>query len=537
MRLSVLVATHQRRELLRLLLRSLGRQTQSPQDFEVVVVVDGSRDGTREMLGDYRPRAPYRLSFDHQPQCGKPAAINRAAAMASAPYCLVLDDDMAPAPELVAEHLRLQEERDGVVGVGPMKLEIPADADGMTQWFSRGWEERYERIRRSPEALTYKRCFGGNLSFPRSAFLQVGGWLQLDRGGDVELGYRLERSGLSVVCAPQAWATQHFPGGFRHIAWNAERSGLGGVATYELHPATLPITVGHFREATPRSLLLRELLLLSRPSARLLALADPIVRRLRVADAVYAVIHSYFLWRGVRTGLGADDRWRALKRGTVIVAYEVSARGRNCRRRHLGRMRILLQMYWLKLRGYNVLSLDEYVRERSEFQLPRPRSVVVTLEGRWPRLMDVAARIVSKVGLPVTVFVAEEDLRASPPPSRSELAELVEAGLGFGLDARSAELAPASGDRALKRIAGGRKEVESLLGQSVAHLAHRSSGAEGRLAELAEQAGFASACGPGTGTSGPATPIHALRRVHVTGRLSFARFLLAVWNGRPHRPT
>ena len=47
---SVVIPTYQGRDALLRSLDSLGRQTLSADEFEVVVVVDGSRDGTREAL-------------------------------------------------------------------------------------------------------------------------------------------------------------------------------------------------------------------------------------------------------------------------------------------------------------------------------------------------------------------------------------------------------------------------------------------------------------------------------------------------------
>src|SRR3954452_18913005 len=114
-RLSILIATHQRRERLRELLATLEAQTPPPEDFEVVVVVDRSTDGTVELLGEVAARSPYRLRFERQTVPGKPAAVNRAARLADGRWCLVVDDDMTADPRLVAEHLRAQASRPGGV--------------------------------------------------------------------------------------------------------------------------------------------------------------------------------------------------------------------------------------------------------------------------------------------------------------------------------------------------------------------------------------------------------------------------------------
>jgi glycosyltransferase involved in cell wall biosynthesis len=328
MQLSILIASFNRRDLLGVVLDALRAQTRSPSDFEVVVMVDGSSDGTLEMLRGYD--APYRLVAEYQENQGKATAINRAAEFASGRYCLLLDDDIVVDPELVAEHLRVQEEHGGAVVAGPMSLRLSPRADGFTEWYRRGvWDAHYARLLEAPE-ITYRSCYGGNVSFPLRAFLDIGGFAtDLSRGFDTDLAYRLEQHGLAVALAPRAGAAQHLTKGFREIAWDAERSGAGRVALYSRHPSTFPdLGLGRFREITPKSFLLRELLLRTHVHPRLLARADPLIRRLPGSDHIYATIYSYCLWRGVRRALGGGERWRAIRRGTLPDAARAGFHGR-----------------------------------------------------------------------------------------------------------------------------------------------------------------------------------------------------------------
>src|SRR5215813_8372071 len=102
--LSVVIPTYNRAESLRRCLLALGQQTQSAADFEVIVVVDGSSDGTCAMLE--RLSTPYQLVvIEQQPNQGAAVARNRGAERASGKYCLFLDDDIVAGPALIAEHL------------------------------------------------------------------------------------------------------------------------------------------------------------------------------------------------------------------------------------------------------------------------------------------------------------------------------------------------------------------------------------------------------------------------------------------------
>jgi glycosyltransferase involved in cell wall biosynthesis len=318
-RLSVLISTYNRCDLLRRSLDALSVQTQPASDFEVVVMVDGSTDGTVDMLRSYE--APYRLISDYQANSGKAVAINRVAEKAVGRYCLLLDDDILPGTDLVAEHVRVHDENDGVIAVGPMALAIDPGADGFTRWFRDVWNEHYERLAGAPEKLSFKACYGGNVSFPLHAFREVGGFAtDISRGFDIDLAYRLEQYGLQVAFAPQAVATQHLTKGFREIAWDAERSGVGDVVLYEKHPASLPhLGLERFRVIPAKSFVLRELLLRTHVHPRLLAAMDPLLRRLPASDQIYATIYSYCMWRGVKRALGSAERWRALRRGTFLT--------------------------------------------------------------------------------------------------------------------------------------------------------------------------------------------------------------------------
>src|SRR5262249_27992550 len=105
---SVIVPTYQRRNLVARTVAALADQTVDRDRFEVIVVVDGSTDGTAD-----RVRAldrPVHIRVIEQRNRGRAAAINAGAAGARGPVLLFLDDDMRADPNMIAEHLRTLEE-------------------------------------------------------------------------------------------------------------------------------------------------------------------------------------------------------------------------------------------------------------------------------------------------------------------------------------------------------------------------------------------------------------------------------------------
>jgi hypothetical protein len=224
-----------------------------------------------------------------------------------------------------------------------------------------------------------------------------------------------------------------------------------------------------------------------------LAALDPLIRRLPKRDTVYKTIVEAFLWRGARQALGADDRWRSLRRGTVILAFRPPLEPRAFAR----------QLRRLRASGHHVMSLDDYVDHRAEHRIPPARSVVITVDGAVPPEADG----------PVTAFV---DAAAAAAPRN---------GLALGLHG-------GAGDADAEEVARRRRELEARLGHPVEHLSHPVEADPRQTAEVAAELGFRSACSNEPGINGPATPVHALRRIPLSPGVGRIRLRIALRTGK-----
>src|SRR5512135_2587732 len=99
---SVIIPTYNRRDSVERALRALAHQTLAPETYEVIVSIDGSQDGTREMVATFV--APYQLSGIWQPNQGRAAACNAGIRAAQGDVLVILDDDMEAAPGFVLGH-------------------------------------------------------------------------------------------------------------------------------------------------------------------------------------------------------------------------------------------------------------------------------------------------------------------------------------------------------------------------------------------------------------------------------------------------
>ena len=200
---SVVVPTHNRRDLIRRCLRSLEAQTHDLSAFEVVIIDDGSTDGTGEMLEQLE--TPLRLRVLQLGAVGQSAARNAAIEASESPLCILLDDDVIASPELVAEHVKAHRANDRIAGIGALAQESFEGRDWFVDAFARGWARHYARLEHEP--ARWPDCYGGNFSAGRAALLEVGGFAtDLAVSKDIEIGFRLEEHGYQPTYIPLARA-------------------------------------------------------------------------------------------------------------------------------------------------------------------------------------------------------------------------------------------------------------------------------------------------------------------------------------------
>jgi GT2 family glycosyltransferase len=207
--ISVVIPTFNRLPRLQRVLAALAEQTVPEDAFEVVVVSDGSTDGTDAYLTS--GATPVTVRAISQPNQGPAAARNAGVDAAVAELVLFLDDDVVPTPALVERHLAAHRRHGGdVVVLGPMLT--PADHD-MSPWVA--YEQamlykQYDAMCAGVWAPTARQFYTGNASLARHHVLEAGGFdTDFVRAEDVELGYRLAARGLDFIFDPEA-AGNHY---------------------------------------------------------------------------------------------------------------------------------------------------------------------------------------------------------------------------------------------------------------------------------------------------------------------------------------
>jgi GT2 family glycosyltransferase len=308
---SVVIPTFERCSSVRRALDALTRQTLPFDAYEVLISIDGSEDGTREMVA--RQRVPFSLRSVCRANRGRAAARNAGAQEARGALLVFLDDDMEASPGLLAAHVEAQRSRQealGVAAVGAAPI-VTRSSSPLTDYLARGFEERLRVLAQPGRAVRFNEAYTGNLSVRRSTLLQIGGFdetFRLYGHEDYEFALRLVHAGVPLVFSPAAVALQHQEKEFPAVARDATARGRTAVLFARKHPEVVDsLKLGAFNAGTRKWRLLRGVLLgLTRlsgsvPDAVIRLMARLEQRRPPRLDRYYAMALDYFYWVGART--------------------------------------------------------------------------------------------------------------------------------------------------------------------------------------------------------------------------------------------
>lgn len=207
-RVSIVLPTYNRRARLARVLAGLDRQSVPAQQFEVVVVDDGSKDDTRDWLQANSAR-PYGVTAIHQANGGPARARNAGIDAARGELLLFIDDDVEPTPDLLSEHLRLHDREADIVVIGPLASLEHYDQPWVA-WEQAKVEAQYAEMVRGAWEPTFRQFWTGNASVAKHHVVAAGKFdPSFLRAEDIELGRRLHELGLAFRFNPDARGLHH----------------------------------------------------------------------------------------------------------------------------------------------------------------------------------------------------------------------------------------------------------------------------------------------------------------------------------------
>ena len=235
---SIVVASYERAPSVRRLLEALCDQTGDPASFEVIIVADGSTDGTLELVEGFDP--PFALRGAWQENTGRAAASNRAIGLARADLLIILDDDMVAEPGLVAAHIAAHPDGgERCFVMGPAPIALPASPRPFLRYMATTRNEHYARLAEPGHVFHVRDLYSANASVRRDVLLGVGGFDEAYRtygGEDVDLALRLQEAGVAFGFCLQAAAAEVYEKTFRELAADMVQEGRNAVRLAIEHP-------------------------------------------------------------------------------------------------------------------------------------------------------------------------------------------------------------------------------------------------------------------------------------------------------------
>lgn len=203
LRASVVIPAFNCRDVLPVCLDALTRQTIPQPDFEIVVVDDGSTDGTGEVAASYPG-----VRVIRQANQGPAAARNCGARSAASSIVVFTDSDCEPTPGWLEAMLRPFDDPSVAGTKGAYRSRQGALIARFTQL---EYEEKYDRMRRFAN-IDFVDTYAA--AFRREVFLSSGGYdesFPVPSAEDVDLSFRLAAAGWRLVFVPDAVVFHRHP--------------------------------------------------------------------------------------------------------------------------------------------------------------------------------------------------------------------------------------------------------------------------------------------------------------------------------------
>jgi glycosyltransferase involved in cell wall biosynthesis len=210
-----------------------------PSTGEVIVVVDGCRDGTMELLSEWSLREP-RLRVLFQENGGETAARRYGIREARYDVVVLLDDDVSACAGLISGHARWHGADTHRLVVGYMPTFVPAlrrPGNATTQLYAEYYEATTQLYERDPTSI-FANLWAGNMSIKRDDALKVVPDMQNRLGyhEDLRFGLQCQAGGLEPVFDRSLLASHSYSRTLRGFAAESSRSGEARARLIREHP-------------------------------------------------------------------------------------------------------------------------------------------------------------------------------------------------------------------------------------------------------------------------------------------------------------
>lgn len=543
MKLSIVLPTYNRRDVLTRTLPTIFAQEFPPDEYEIVIVVDGSTDGTVEMLRCMRPSCGFRVL--EQSNQGQAVAKNAALKAARGELVLFLDDDILCDRLVLREHVAAHNGTDALVAFGPVYLSHDSPRSTATS-IVQAWDDQWVRLIRAPTTLQLRTdyCLAPNSSIARSALIECGGFDErfARYREDTELGLRLREMGFRFRFLPSATVAHLYVRSTESLLNEAPANARNEVLLCRKHPDFRPyselrgIAGGPWWKYVARQIAVRAPVSpepLLRMSFRMTDRLRSIPAMQRAAISIYKHQRSIAFLRSAARGVGS---WGAIEREfglrlPVLMYHHVGPRKAGT----LPGLTVSAGMFerqvrWLVRHGYRGISAFEWLEwVRGEKSL-LGKPVLLTFDDAYGDLSKHALPLLQRYGFRASVFVVTaqiggtntwDEVRGSETHrlmSASEIRFWAAQGIDFGAHSRTHRDLTTLSDLELEReVLGSKDDLSAILGASIHSFAYPYGAYDNRAYAVARST-FDMAFTTVSGINHMGTDLHLLHRSAVTYR-------------------
>lgn len=238
-KVSVIIATYNRSKSVERILNALSVQNFPAEDYEVIVSIDGSEDGTKEMVNSYKSH--YKLRSIWHPNSGRASACNRGIRDSNGDIIIILDDDMEPSCDLLRAHYAAHQSDTRVGVMGAVPITIDQFSTPVVRYVGSKFNSHLRKISTPGYRIRIRDFYSGNFSILREDMLELGMYNEeftIYGNEDVELVYRLLKAGIVIVYDPNALCIQNYEKDFIGLAKDTIAKGKTVVLLTKRYPDT-----------------------------------------------------------------------------------------------------------------------------------------------------------------------------------------------------------------------------------------------------------------------------------------------------------
>ena len=575
LKISVVMPTFNRRRVLERTLPALEMQDLPPSEFEVLVVDNGSTDGTLEFLEAWKPLFTFR-SFQVSRR-GASAARNAGIFAARGELVLLLDDDLLAIPDLLSQHCaaHINSSEPHIVH-GPIYV-APGSTKTIIRHITDQFYAEYYRSLTADMELRYPEGIGPkitmlssmiNSSMPRETLLRCGGFdEEILAAEDLDLGMRLWKMGLPLHCRPTAFVREiYVKTSINYLHNQAVACGAGDWRVVHKHPEYRPYSsMASFGETQIGKRWLRNLLMRF-PLSSVPLMTIPLRMERFFFDIPLLRNFGERIFRlaeriqRLRSGLKSSGSWEQLvneydRRLPVLMYHHVGiARPGISREWSISTEKFEQQIRLIKRAGYETILPSDWLNWlRNGVQLPK-NPVLITFDDAYADIADFALPILQRYGMKASVYVVSEriggtnmwdEIQGSSTlqlMSAEQIRQWAGQDVEFGAHSRThSDLTTLSPEEVEAEVVGSKFELEAIVEAPVVSFAY-PFGQETESVRAIVGHSFDLAFGSEEGLNYLCCDRHLLKRTYVGARTSPAELFLILkfgstkkireWRGR-----